>query len=382
MKYLLIIGIISMLVLAACTTETTTTTTGPDADASGGTPTTAQGPIKLGLISPLTGDVSVIGLGIKNGAQLAVGEENAKGGQQFDLIAEDGKCNGKDANNAANKLVNIDMVSAIIGGACSGETLSFTDVVEQAHVPTVSPGSTAPSISDAGDYVFRIVASDSYQAKVAANLAMDTFNAKTAAVLYSTDEYASGLANAFKDTFTSSGGDVVAFEAFEKSSNDFRTQLTKLQQAKPDIVYIPGYYPDVGRVLQQARELGIDVQFIGADGSKDDTLMQVGGDATEDFIVTYPSSKTTPEFDSAYKEAYGVTPPLYAQQGYDTAKILMQVIEEQGTNAEAVKDALYNVDYNGVSGHITFDSNGDLANPAYDIVVVKDGAFVPFNVTE
>jgi len=181
------------------------------------------GPIKIGIIGPLTGDAATLGENAVAAAEMAVDEINASGGindRILELAVEDGQCTGNVANNAANKLINVDGVVAIIGGMCSAESSAITTLSEQAQVPLLSPASSAPSLTDAGDYFFRIYPSDAYQGVFAAEHMKNTLGINKVAVLYTNDDWGVGLQGAFIESFEGLGGEVVAVESFEKTARD------------------------------------------------------------------------------------------------------------------------------------------------------------------
>jgi branched-chain amino acid transport system substrate-binding protein len=379
MKYLLIIGVITLLALSACTTKA-------PVPVEGDSKTNTQEPIKIGFIGPLTGSAAVFGTSALASAKLAVKEINDAGGivgRQVVLIPEDGVCAGKDASDSANKLINVDGVLAIIGGLCSAETLSFTGVAEANNVIVISYASSSPRITEAGDYIFRDFPSDAYQGVKAAQLAKNQINANNVGILYRNDEWGVGLKDTFKQSFEESGGKIVAVEAYEVDAQDFRTQLTKIKDKSPDAVYAVGFTKDAQRILKQARDLGLTQPFIGADAAYDAGLFENGGAELEGFIVLGPASVNTSAFEQKVNAEFGIAPVQYSAHAYDAVRILAQAIASaKTTDATAVKDALYKQTLAGVSGDIAFDENGDLARAEYDIVVVKDGAFVPFDVTE
>jgi len=239
----------------------------------GKTPTTTEtGPIKIGFISALTGDVSSVGTVNKAAAEIAVEEINAAGGingRQIEMIYEDGKCSAKDAVNAAQKLISIDKVSVIIGGLCSTETSAFVAQAMQDKVIVFSPGSSAPGLSQAGQYFFRSYPSDNFQGKFAAEYAYNTLGARKVAVIYHISDWGSGVKDVFVSRFKELGGQIVTEEGSPQTARDYRTSLTKIRDLKPDLVFAP-LYPDGAIVaLKQAQEQGLKVEVMGDDSWDD-----------------------------------------------------------------------------------------------------------------
>jgi branched-chain amino acid transport system substrate-binding protein len=339
-----------------------------------------EGPIKIGVLGPMTGDVANIGQNALRAAELAVEEVNEEGGingRMLELIVEDGMCNPKDATNGANKLVNMDEVPFILGGFCSSETLAAAPIAEGKTV-LISPGSSSPDITTAGDYIFRDYPSDSFAGKVAAEFAFEKFGARKAAVMYCLSDYCVGVGKTFTESFEALGGTVVAEEPFEQSSKDLRTELTKVKNAEPDMIYFVGYTDSSVTVLTQIKELGIEVPFLGGDAMDDPKIYQEVGEAAEGIIYMIPFAPLTEEFKASMLEKTGKPDiTIGVPQAYDAIHIIADVMKEVGTDPEDIKNELYNVkDYEGVSGTITFDENGDLATANYAKKTVKDGVAV------
>lgn len=341
------------------------------------------GPIKIGFVAPLTGDVAGIGQNMKIAAELAVSEINAAGGvngRPIVLVAEDGKCDGKEAVTVVTKLVNLDKVPVIVGGTCSSETIASAPIAEKAKVVMISPLSSNPTITSAGDYIFRDYPSDAFQGVRAAEFAVNTLKVKNVATLLCIDDYCQGIGKVFKDKAVALGINVVAEEKYEKTTNDLKTQLVKIKVANPDLVYFPGY-PDAAIIgLKQAKDLGLNVKFLGADAWNDPTLAQKAGLSAEGTMYMISTAVKNAIFDTAMaKVSGGKEITVGSRETYDAVKILAQAMEKVGTDSTKIKDALYKVqNYQGVSGNISFDKNGDLVSANYDVKVVKNGSSVNY----
>src|SRR3989338_10042895 len=226
--------------------------------------TQPQGTYKIGVMYPLTGDGASYGLPIQRTTKIAIDEINAKGGvngRKLEAIYEDGKCNPKDGNAAAQKLVNIDKVEVIIGGVCSGETLGAAPIAEENKVALISPSATSPDITNAGDFIFRLAPSDAFAGIVAAEYASKDLKTSKAAIISETTDYAQGLRNVFKSYFEDLGGEIVADETYNPEDTDFRTQVTKVKAANPDIIYLVPQAPQKGLLLvKQIKEAGLKQQ--------------------------------------------------------------------------------------------------------------------------
>ncbi len=342
------------------------------------TQTTAQ-PITIGFIGPLTGDTANLGQNAKAAAEIAVEEVNKTGGvngRPLAVIYEDGKCNGKDASSAANKLINADNVPVILGGACSGETMAFASAAEQAKRVVLSYCSSAPGVSQAGDYIFRDYPSDLFQGAFGANYAYTTLGKRKVAVLAIKSDWGVGVSKVFKETFTKLGGAVVADEGYDQAVRDLRTQLTKIKAAKPDLLYFAGYTGDSTIGVKQAADLKLGVPLFGADAWDDPKVWTDAGAAGEGAMFTVVSAPLSDAFKAAMKVKTGSENVIACSPGaYDGIKILAQVMAKVGTDSTAIKNELYKTEYTGgvSSAKVAFDANGDPVNASYIVKVVKGG---------
>jgi len=369
----IIVGIIIAIVVIGGIWWAVSKTSGP----------TETGPIKIGFIGPLTSDVAAIGQNVRASVELAVEQINEKGGingRNLEVIYEDGVCNAKDTTNAANKLINVDRVPVIIGGLCSSETLAAAPMAERGKTVLFSPGSSNPDITNAGDYIFRDYPSDTFQGKKGAEIAYNNLGARNVAILYCLSDWCVGLDRVFEETFTKLGGTIVAEGSFEQKSRDLRTQLTKIKNADPDLVYFVAYTESTVNGLRQIKELGIETKILGADSWDDSTILEKAGDSAEGIMYTMPFSPLTDEFKTAMEAKTGSTEvTIGAPQAYDAVNIIADIMRKVGTDSTKIKDELYKVEgYEGVSGIITLDENGDLATGNYIIKTVKDGKQVPY----
>lgn len=359
---------------------------GPEAAPEAAPTTPAEtGPIRIGFIGPLSGDAAGLGADDRAGVELAVKEINDAGGingRTLEVIFEDGKCNGKDANTAATKLIDVDKVPVIIGGLCSSETLAAAPLAEAAKVALISPASSNPSITQAGDFVFRVWPSDTGQGKAMAEY-LNSKNIKKVGIIYMNQDYNLGLATAFKQNFEALGGQVVAWETYEQDAKDFRTQIAKARAARPDAIYLVPYSVDGGLLVKQIRELKITLPLYGSEtlGSKE-SVEAAGKENIEGLIYA------TPKFDSEWPKAKEFLPkatalkgsdlsiPAIAANAYDAAYLVAEAFKQKGISGEAVRDYLYTVkDYDGAGGKLTIDSNGD-ALKEFQLMQIKNGEFV------
>jgi branched-chain amino acid transport system substrate-binding protein len=270
-------------------------------------------------------------------------------------------------------------VPVILGGVCSGETMAFTATAEKAKTVVLSPCSSNPAITNAGDYIFRNYPSDNYQGTFAANYIFNTLGKKKVAVLYIQNDYAVGIRGIFVDAFKKLGGTIVADESAAASATDFRAQLTKIKAANPDLVYSLGMADEATVSIKQAKELGINVPFFGADAWGDAKIWSGLGSAGEGDMYTTVSTPLTAAFTSAMKAKTGTDVTICSPEAYDGIKLLAQVISKVGIDSTKIKNELYKTVYNGgvSADKISFDSNGDLVGASYTVYVVHNGVASP-----
>ncbi len=327
-----------------------------------------QQPIILGFMGPLTGDAAAYGQSIQRGVELAMEDLQVEG---VSVVIEDSKCDGREAVTVINKLISVNNAAAIIGEVCSGATLAAAPIAEQQEVVLISASSTSPDITGAGDFIFRTVPSDALQGAFGADLVRERGH-ETLAILYGNEDYGVGFKDVLEDSFT---GSVVATEAFERGTADMRTQLAKIQAENPDAIYIISNSPDSAvAALEQITELGIDAEVFGSEGLKSDAVLEAAGTAAEGLIVTSVSFGND-AFTAAHVVKYGEAPGPFAAQAFDAFTALAAAIDAGATTGPEIRDALYELSFQGVSGTIDFDTNGDIAGN-YNIEQVQEGAFV------
>ena len=362
--YLLVVG--ALLFLVACTANANVV---------------KDKVIEVGTIIPLTGDASVYGLPVQKAMELARDEVNARGGvagKQLALIFEDGKCQGKDGSMTMNKLVHVDGVKLVAGGLCSGETLGAAPIAEANSVVQISYSSTNPAITDAGEFIYRIISSDALQGTNAAERAYE-MGLKRAVVFHITNEYGDGLARMFTQGYEAVGGEILYTAALEIGRKDFKTELNKALYLQPDVIFFAGQQVEYLQVLKQAAELGIDTVWIGTETMNDPTFIETIGAAGEgvNFMKPYTyDGWEASAFDAAYRARFGEEPGVFSAYAYDVIGLFATAIDACGSDDSlCVKEYLDTHTYRGATGEIVFDENGDV-NAPYSMVRIKNGAVV------
>src|SRR5882672_12121571 len=284
---------------------------GGDEQAGGGS---ASGPILIGHVASLTGDTATFGQSTDRGMRLAFDELNAKGGvlgRQFDLRSEDDRSLTEEARTAAQKLLQRDQVVALLGEIASSRSLAAAPEAQRSRVPMITPGSTNPKVTEVGDYIFRACFIDPFQGTVMARFAVEELKVKKVAILFDfKQDYSVGLADFFRKKFTELGGEIVADERYTSGDIEFRAQLTTIRAAKPDAIFVPGYYTELGLIAKQARELGIGVPLLGGDGWDSEKTLEIGGSAVEGYYFSthYAADSDSPkvqEFVKRFTQKYG-----------------------------------------------------------------------------
>jgi len=341
--------------------------------------------IKVGEFASLTGSEATFGQSSHQGTQMAVDDLNAAGGllgKKIQLLTEDDQSQAGQPATVVRKLISRDGVVAILGEVASSKSLEAAPICQQNKIPMISPASTNPKVTEAGDYIFRVCFIDPFQGTVMANFARKTLKLKMAAVLTDVkSDYSLGLAKFFKEGFIADGGKIVTEQNYSGGDKDFNAQLTAIKAENPDGIFVPGYYTEVGLIALQARQLGITVPIFGGDGWESSSLVPIGGKALEGcyFSTHYSPEDTSPAvqaFVKRFRAQHQETPDAMAALGYDSAMILADAIKRAGsTDGAKVAAALAATkDFAGITGKITIDTNRNASKPAV-ILAIKDGQF-------
>jgi len=330
--------------------------------------------IKIGLITPLSGDVKTFGESVRNSFLIAVEEANARGGvagMKITYSIQDDKNDATEAANVANLLVNQQRVKAIVGSVTSKATIPVSDIIQAARVPTISPTATNPKVTVADgkrkDYMFRACFIDPFQGAVMAKFSRETLQGKSAAVLFdASNDYSKGIAEVFRDAFRKQGGKVAAFESYGKDDVDFSALLTKVKASGADVLFLPDYYNKVGLIAKQVQEKGLKVRLVGPDGWDSPDLVKIAGSAIEGgyFSNHYSPDDLRPEvvaWVKKYKEKHGQVPDALGTLAYDATNLLLEAIRKAGSDdPEKIRESLASIkDFKAVSGKSTLDRNGD-----------------------
>lgn len=371
------ISLISIALLTGCTASLLQKKT---------TETQSNEPIRIGYLGPITGDAAGFGADTVNGARMAVEETNAGGGvngRLVSLIAEDSHCSGTAAASAAEKLIRIDGVSGIIGGGCSSETLASAPIAEQYGVPMISPLSSSPDITYAGDYIFRLYPSDANKGLVLAKY-FEQKKHKRIAILSENTDFCVGIRNATERGFTS-GASFAFNETVDPGTKEYESVVKKLKATDFDILIANGQSPlTIAAMVKEVRAQGIKQPIISTDAADSLTLGTLARDAVEGLLVLSVPSLTKEDaqcgaFVQTFTEKYG-KPEIgyfFAALSYEATKLLLETIRSAGTNGAAIRDALYkSTGTCGVTANARFDEYGDVHGIPFALKEFRGGELV------
>lgn len=338
--------------------------------------------IRIGAAGPMTGDQSKMGVDLRNSVELAVSEWNEKGGvlgKKIVLLSADDQADPKQAVSIANKLINQKAV-ALVGHWNSSCSIPASKYYQDANIVMVSPATTNPQLTLQGfKNVFRVCGTDDQQGKVAAEFVLKTIHPKKIAIIHDKTAYGQGLADYFKRAL----GDrvqVVYYGGIIQRDPDYKAVLTTIKQSDPELYFFGGIYPEAGRLVRQAKEIGMNIPMITGDGVYDPTFINIAGASAEGTYVTFgaepaglPSAKS---FMDKYKAKYG-DPGPYSIYAYDAANIILTALAEtRNTDGSKIAEYISKTVFHGAFGDISFDKNGDVTKAPYVIWQVKGGKFV------
>lgn len=344
------------------------------------------GPIKIGYYGDLSGRTSNFGQSTKNGVMMAADEINKAGGingRQVEILSEDDEGRPEKAATVVTKLIDQDKVIALLGEVASGNSLAAAPKAQASHVPMISPSSTNPAVTQVGDYIFRVCFIDPFQGEVMAKFASNTLKAKKAAIMLDFNSpYSRGLTEFFEASFTKLGGQIITKQAYTQGDRDYKGQLTSIRSLSPDVIYVPGYYGEVGVIAKQAKQLGINQPLLGGDGWDAPQLFELGGDALNgDFISNHYSiedpAPAIQKFVADFRGRYKIDPDALAALGYDAMRVLADALKRAATtNGPKLRDAIAATkDFAGITGVISINAERNAVKSAV-VLKLQDGKFV------
>lgn len=364
------------LLLAGCAQQQVSPPPGQSGGAQGALPDV----IKIGVNETMTGWGAAYGDMTWKGIQLAHEQKPEVLGKKIELVLVDNKSEKSESALAAQRLVEVEKVVAVIGVNSSSMSMAQNEVLDKAKIPSIATAATNPLVTQGKPYAFRAAFIDPFQGDAAAKFAVEELKAKTAVLLVDIAlDYPVGLANYFRSSFIKYTGNeksVLGYFSFQTGDRDFTAQLTQIKSLNPDVIFAPNEYAELGAILQQAKQLGITAKFLAGDSADVPELLQIAGENAEGFMYTaqfHPDAYTHPEakqFVEAFRAKYGIDPETFSVTGYDAYLILRDAIERAGSvDPEKIREALESTAFVGARGMTKFDKdhNAILGVPVIEI---------------
>ena len=342
--------------------------------------------IVVGAVFPMTGPIATYGQESINGIKLALQKINPQGikGKKIRLIVEDNKGEPAETANAVRKLIDVDKVHILLGAVASSNTLAGAPIAQASRVPMVTPASTNEAVTQKGEFISRTCFTDNFQGLVMAKFAYESLQKKKAAIVVDVaSDYSQGLAKVFNAKFKELGGTVVSGSySYTQGDKDFRSLLRRIKRAQPDVVFVPGYYTEVGVMLQQARQMGLKLPILGGDGWDSPKLQELAG--SEGIMGNYISSHFSPDdttplvsnFVNEYKNTFsGQVPGSMAALSYDSVMVLADALKRASDfSREKINEAIISTkNLMGITGMITIDKNRNAMKPAVVLETTAKG---------
>jgi branched-chain amino acid transport system substrate-binding protein len=334
----------------------------------------------IGATLPLTGELASFGSDVRQSIELAVSEINSNGGingSKLIVEFEDDQC------DKVKAVTNVEAFSAkgisiILGPFCSGASLGVAPLAEKKNLIFMSGAATNPVLSNYSLF-FRTIPSDSYQGKFAAEYAYNTLGKKTVAISSVQNDYAFGVKEAFKNRFVELGGKVLIELEHAEKSTDLRTEVAKIKELSPELIFLTPYIVDGGSFLKQAREIGLNVLVLAPESVEDPKIIEIAQGAAEGLLFTKPKNNQSSEFANKYQRTFGSVPGAYGAFWYDGTKALASAITKCSKDTSCIKSSLVDSPaFSGASGVIDFDEKGDIVGAEYLIKIIKNGEFVEY----
>ena len=345
--------------------------------------------IKIAVAGPKTGDNAEYGIGFCNAANLMAKQwMDEKGGvtvgdttYEIEIVEYDDKSDSDEAAIIAEDIVSDDDIIGVIGHFASGICMVAAPTYQDAGYINISPTSSHADYSGIGDYIFRNNTVITVETRTGAVMAIEDLGGKAIGVLSIDTEWGQSAGNAMEANIKDLGGNFVLRQEVATDAVDFATEIANFKNAGCDVIMVAGMYGTLAPFAVACKNSGLDVKLVGCSNAYTENLISIAGDAAEGiyapvaFFAGDPDEKIQ-AYVAAYTEAYGSAPSALTTQAYDSVGILLEAMERAGTlDREAIKDEMYNTEYEGMSGYTTFDEIGD-AQKVFQKIMVKDGQFV------
>lgn len=347
----------------------------------------AEGTIKIAVAGPMTGDNAEYGIGFANAAKLVASEWNAKGGVKIgdesytvEIVEFDDKSDSDEAAIIAENIVSDDNIWGVLGHFASGICMVAAPTYQDAEYVNISPTSSHADYSSIGEYIFRNNTVITVETRTGAEIAMNDLGGTCIGVLSIDTEWGQSAGNAMEENIKDLGGNFALRQEVTTDAVDFATEITNFKEAGCDVVMVAGMYGTLAPFAVACKNSGYDVKLVGCSNAYTDQLIEIAGDAAEGIYAPVSFFAGNPDehvqaYVKAYTDTYGAAPSALTTQAYDSVHIMLEALERAGKlDREAMKDAMYETEFNGMSGYTTFDEIGD-AQKVFTKIVVKDGAW-------
>lgn len=344
-----------------------------------------QKEVVIGVIGPMTGAGAQSGNNMRDAVALGIEEINKSNrlpGISLKMVVVDDEGNPITSINGNKRLVHLENAIVVIGSVASSCTLANMEVTKEAGVPQITSCSTSPEVTKKGNkWIFRTAITDAVQAENTVKIALDTLKKERLAVIYVLDDFGQPAAEVLQDVSERMGHPPVIVESFNPEDKDFSSQLLKIKEKNPDALIIWSMYEPAALIARQVAQMDLKFQLLGGGGLTNNKYVELGGADTNGTMMPqsyHPSSKEPhiATFTEKFKEKYGRYPDPNAAQSYDAIMIVAEALEKVGVDDKSkIRDAIASiVDFNGVTGSITFDETGD-APREMKIIQVRDGNY-------
>ncbi len=344
--------------------------------------------LKIGVGGAHSGELASYGVPTLNAVRLVVDEFNANGGllgKQIEIVAADDQCKPELAPNAATSMLSQDIVG-VVGMICSGATKAALPIFNDANIVVISPSATTPELTLSGDnkIFFRTIGHDFTQAEISANFIGKEIKPKSIAFLHDNSEYGKGFADSVKANIEKKypSIEVVLFEAVTPGAPDYSSVARKIRREKAEFVVWGGYLPEASKIVNNLRELEIEVPMLGPDGLKDENFINTAGEAAEGVYASGPADTSnnpmSKEVAQKHQNQFGAAPGAFFDNGYSAALALLNAIKvANSTETAKIIDALQTKSVNTPVGNVVFNEQGDARGIGMSIYQVKDGSYTP-----
>ncbi len=347
-----------------------------------------SGKIRIAVAGPLTGDFAEYGTGFKNATEMIAKEYNEAGGvlgREIEIVSYDDKNSGEEAASIAERIAGDKSIVGVVGHFASGVSMAASPTYQEVGLVEISPSASHPDYSSAGDYIFRNNSLINVEARETLEIASEVFDAKRVAILSVKTDWGTSTANILKNDLAKEFPvfEIVAHEEIVDGTVDFSPTVTALNAQNPDTIIVCAMYNILGPFASQYKDINPDINIIGFSNAYSEQLIELAKEDAEGIVLPAiffhnSTDEKVSNFVSSYEEAYGSVPSSLTAQAYDSMGMIIEAIKaSNSTDREKIKEELYKLRYNGVSGLTEFDSNGD-ALKTFNWLVIKDGQFVEY----